>query len=74
MDDIFVGAVYSFFEFGDEIFGEFEDEEGGFHMLPGDVEVFLFYWHFLMEFDHVWSFVVVGSTEEEGQELHHGRV
>lgn len=43
-------------------------------MFPGDIEVDLFDGHVFVEFDHVGAFVVVGPSEEKGQELHHGGV
>jgi hypothetical protein len=43
-------------------------------VLPCNVEVDLRDRHVLVQFDHVGTFVVVGSAEEEGEELHHGGV
>lgn len=43
-------------------------------MFPGDIEVDLFDGHVFMEFDHVEAFVVIGPSEQKGQELHHGGV
>ena len=40
-------------------------------MFPGNMEVDGLDWHFFMEFFHVKSLIVIGATEEIGQELDH---
>ena len=41
-------------------------------MFPCNIEMFLLNGHPLVKFDHVGALVVVGSSEEESQELNHG--
>lgn len=55
----------------DKFFRQFEDEECWFHMLPCYVEMLWANWHSLMKFFHYWAFVVVGSSEDVGQEKDH---
>ena len=55
----------------DVIAVEFEDEEGALHVFPGVVEVLLPERHVLVEGVHVWALVVVGTSEQRSQELHH---
>ena len=65
-------SIHQLLHLGNQIFWDFEYQVCRLHMFPGDVEVLLLNWHPLVQFDHVRAFVVVGSSEEKGQELDHG--
>ena len=43
-------------------------------MLPGYIEMLILDRHLFVEGYHVRAFVVVGPSEEKGQELYHRRV
>jgi hypothetical protein len=48
LDDLRLGGVDGLFELLDQIFAEFEYQECGLHVLPGDIEVYLFNRHVLV--------------------------
>ena len=71
IDDIFIGGIDGLLELFDQSLGKLVDQEGRFHVFPGDIEVLLSDGHVLMQAHHIRALVVVGPPEEEGQELHH---
>jgi hypothetical protein len=73
-NDVLFESVDQFLDGSNQVAVELEDQEGGLHMLPGDVEVLLPDGHVLVEGVHIRAFVVVGAAEEMRQELHHGRM
>jgi len=44
------------------------------HVLPGYVKVNLLYCHVLMQFNHVWTLIIVRPPEDSCQKQHHRRV
>lgn len=70
-DDVFIDAVDQLLDGRDEFSTEFENEECGLHVLPGDIEVLLADRHVLVKGVHVGALVVVGPAEEVREEEHH---
>lgn len=56
------------------IFAQFEYQKSRLHVLPRYFKVYLLYGHIPVQVDHVGTFVVIGASEQEGEELNHGRM
>ena len=63
--DYFLGqTIDSFSHLSDQIFWDFEYEEGRLHVFPSYVKVYVLDGHVLVERYHVWAFVVVGPSKK----------
>ena len=69
-----LGGEPGLLQFNNKGFIEFKDKKSTFHMPPIAIIHIFGDMHVLMEFVHVWPCVVVGSSEEVGEEKHHCRM